>query len=67
MEETTVEVDGMACTGCESTVTDALEALSGVSSATANHESDEVRVAHDETLVDESTIAGAIEDAGYSV
>ncbi|RQG97092.1 heavy-metal-associated domain-containing protein [Natrarchaeobius chitinivorans] len=66
MEQTTIEVTDMACEGCEDTVTDALEALEGVSSATANHEANEVRVEHDGGLVDGKTIAGTIEDAGYS-
>ena len=67
MEQTTLEVTGMACDGCEATVIEALEALQGVSSATANHETDEVRVEHDETTVDESDLSATIEDAGYEV
>ncbi|WP_121744558.1 heavy-metal-associated domain-containing protein [Natronorubrum halophilum] len=67
MERTTLEVTGMACDGCEATVTEVLEALDGVSSATADHETGEVRVAHDEAVVDEATIGGAINDAGYEV
>ncbi|MXV62211.1 mercuric reductase [Natronorubrum sp. JWXQ-INN-674] len=67
MEQTTLDVSGMACDGCESTVIEALEALEGVSSVTANHEVGEVRVEHDETAVDETTISGTIEDAGYEV
>ncbi|WP_049892374.1 heavy-metal-associated domain-containing protein [Natronococcus amylolyticus] len=64
MEQTTIDVRGMSCGGCEENVTDALEALEGVSSATANHEANEVRVEHDEgTTVD--AIGSAIEDAGY--
>ena len=65
MEQTTLEVTGMSCDGCEANVTEALEALEGVSSVTASHEADEVRVEHDETAVDRETIATTIEDAGY--
>jgi len=65
MEQTTFEVAGMACDGCEENVTDALEALEGVSSVTANHEADEVRVEHDAATIDEAAIADAIDDAGY--
>lgn len=65
MKQTTFEVAGMACDGCEESVVEALEALEGVSAATANHEADEVRVEHDVATVDESAIATAIEDAGY--
>ncbi|AEH35673.1 heavy-metal-associated domain-containing protein [Halopiger xanaduensis] len=65
MEQTTLEVRGMSCDGCEETVTGALEALEGVSAATASREDDEVRVEHDEARVDEATIANVIADAGY--
>ncbi|GAB3673540.1 heavy-metal-associated domain-containing protein [Halopiger thermotolerans] len=65
MEQTTLEVRGMSCDGCEATVTEALEALEGVSAATASHEDGEVRVEHDEAAVDEAEIADAIADAGY--
>ncbi|ELY66091.1 heavy-metal-associated domain-containing protein [Natronococcus jeotgali] len=64
MERTTLDVTGMSCSGCEETVTDALEALAGVSSATANHETDEVRVEHGEETTVEG-IRSTIEDAGY--
>ena len=67
MEQTTLEVDGMACGGCEENVTEALEALSGVSSVAASHENDEVRVEHDEGTVDVEALAEAIESAGYDV
>ncbi|MDQ2049764.1 heavy-metal-associated domain-containing protein [Natronolimnohabitans sp. A-GB9] len=67
MEQTTLDVDGMACDGCEANVIDALEALEGVSSATADHEAGTVRVEHDEVTVDENTLGGTIEDAGYEV
>ncbi|THE63469.1 copper chaperone [Salinadaptatus halalkaliphilus] len=65
MERTTLEVTGMACDGCESTVVEALESLSGVSSATANHEADEVQVEHDTATVNEEAITSTIVDAGY--
>ncbi len=67
MEETTLEVEGMACGGCEENVTDALETLAGVSSVSADHERDRVRVEHDESRADVGTIAEAIESAGYDV
>lgn len=67
MEEMTLEVEGMACGGCEENVTDALEAVAGVSSVSANHERDRVRVEHDESTADVGAIADAIESAGYDV
>ena len=67
MEQTTLEVTGMSCDGCERNVVEALEALEGVSSATADHESDEVRVEHDEATLDEGDLGTTIENAGYEV
>ena len=67
MEQTTLQVDGMACDGCEQNVIDALESLSGIASATADHAAGRVRVEHERSLADETTIASAIEDAGYEV
>ena len=67
MEQTTLEVTGMACDGCEATVVEALEALEGVSSVTADHEENEVRVEHDGATVDEATVSGTVEAAGYEV
>ncbi len=65
MAETTLEVTGMACDGCEQNVIDAFEGIEGVESVTPDHEADEVRVEHDG--VDEETIGTTIEDAGYEV
>jgi len=67
MDRTTLEVGGMSCSGCEETVIDALESLEGVASVTANYEADTVRVEHDEAAIDETTLGGAVEDAGYDV
>lgn len=67
MERTTLEVTGMSCDGCEANVTDAIEGLDGVASATADHEADEVHVEHDGTTVDETALGDAIESAGYEV
>ncbi|WP_440764647.1 heavy-metal-associated domain-containing protein [Natronorubrum sp. DTA7] len=67
MERTTLTVDGMACDGCEATVTEALESLKGVVSATADHETAAVRIEYDEGAVDEATFGSTIENAGYAV
>lgn len=67
MERTILEVTGMSCTGCEQNVVEALEGLEGVSEASADHESNEVRVEHDPSLADIASIGGAVEQAGYSV
>ena len=67
MRQTTIRVTGMSCGGCERNVTSALESLEGVSSATASHADDRVRVEHDDGLVDETALGNTIEDAGYEV
>lgn len=59
---TTIDVDGMACDGCEDAVTDALCDVPGVESATADHEAGTATIEGDADL---DALAAAIEDAGY--
>lgn len=59
---TTITVTGMSCGGCESTVEEALEGVSGVESATADRESDSATVEGD---ADVDTLVSAVSDAGY--
>lgn len=58
----TITVDGMSCGHCEESVEEALTALEGVTTVTADHETDTVRVDGDSSVEDLYT---AIEDAGY--
>lgn len=58
----TIDVDGMACDGCEETVTDALAAIDGVESASANHETGTATVEGD---VDVDALVDAVVEAGY--
>lgn len=67
MEQTTLAVTDMTCDGCEQNVREALEALEGVAAARADRETGEVRIEHDGSTIDESSLAGTIEDAGYTV
>lgn len=55
-------VDGMSCTDCEASVEEALEGLTGVESATADHETD---TATADGEVDPLDAIVAVEDAGY--
>ena len=66
MSEHTLAVTGMACGGCEETVESALESVDGVSSVSADNETDSVTV---ETTSDVSmtTLSEAVRDAGYEV
>ena len=59
---TELNVDGMACGGCEESVEDALRGLPGVTDVVADHESNRVTVEGD-TDVDE--LVAAVQDAGY--
>lgn len=60
---TTITVEGMSCGGCEQSVEEALENVSGVTDAVANRNSEQATVegdAPDEDLV------SAVEKAGFS-
>lgn len=59
-------VEGMACGGCEETVSDALSELDGVESVDADHEANTVSVTL-AAAVDDADLTDAIEDAGYEV
>ncbi len=59
---TTLTVEGMSCEHCEQTVTEALEAVDGVTAATVDHEADSATVEGD---ADVETLVTAVEDAGY--
>ncbi len=52
----------MSCEGCEQSVEDALEGVSGVEDATADRESETATVEGD---ADEAALVQAVEDAGY--
>ncbi|MFB6093408.1 MAG: heavy-metal-associated domain-containing protein [Halanaeroarchaeum sp.] len=58
----TLTVTGMSCDHCEQTVTEALEGVDGVESATADESADRAVVEGD-APVDE--LVAAVEDAGY--
>lgn len=65
-EETKMEitVNGMMCAHCEAHVKKALEAIEGVVSATADHNTNSVAI-ETSGAVDETAIKAAVEDAGY--
>lgn len=55
-------VDDMACTGCETTVEEALRDVPGVTGVEADHESGTVTVEGD---ADAADLVAAVDDAGY--
>lgn len=62
----TLAVEGMACGGCEQTITSALEKVPGVRRVEADHEAGTVEVVADDDT-DEDTLRQAVHDAGYEV
>ncbi|WP_251343183.1 heavy-metal-associated domain-containing protein [Haloplanus halophilus] len=58
----TITVDGMACASCERTVEGALEAVDGVTVATADADAASATV---DGNVGRGALVAAVEDAGY--
>ncbi|WP_433632285.1 heavy metal translocating P-type ATPase [Halomicrococcus sp. NG-SE-24] len=64
-KRTQLDVRGMSCANCSTTVGDALESLDGVSSAEVNFATDEASVEYDPERVSLAAIYATIEEAGY--
>jgi Cu+-exporting ATPase len=62
-----LELRGMSCANCASTVEESLEGLAGVERATANFATDEGTVTYDPAEVPLADVYEAVEDAGYEV
>ena len=60
---TTLQVDDMSCDGCEDIVETALEEVSGVESAEADHEAGTAVV---EGTAEHTALTDAVDHAGYS-
>jgi len=67
MEQTTLTAKGMHCGGCASRIEHALGQLDGVRQVKADHTSQQVELAFDETALDEATIRSRIEALGFEV
>ncbi|WP_342387759.1 copper chaperone CopZ [Salinicoccus bachuensis] len=67
MAQKIIEVEGMTCGHCKSSVEGALSELEGVKSADVNLDANNVNVEYDESKVTESSMVEAIEDQGYDV
>ena len=57
----------MHCGGCESTVTFALNQLSGIQKVEADHRSQRIRVSYDPALVDLEKVREELDWIGYEV
>ena len=60
-------VEGMTCAGCVSTVSNALNAVAGVSAASVNLATGVATVSFGGSEADETTLRIAVEAAGYQV
>lgn len=67
MAKTVIDVEGMTCAHCESAVEGALHNLDGVSEAKVSLSDNNVTVEYNDTVVDRSKLAEAIENQGYDV
>lgn len=66
MKETVIKVKGMVCGGCENRVKNALEAVNGIESVEANHETGLVKVIAKEDI-ERKTMEDTINDIGFEV
>ncbi len=66
MVKTTLTVDGMMCSMCESHVNDAVRGATTVKKVTSSHKKGVTEILSEETL-DEEALRTALEAAGYRV
>ena len=66
MAQKTINVKGMGCEHCKTTVEGAVSALAGVSSATVDLEANTVTYQYDEAQVSDDQVVKAINDSGYT-
>lgn len=65
--QTTLDVNGMTCSHCESAVKGALEALDGVNSVEVHLDTGKVDVTADEGGASIADMREAVEEQGYDV
>ncbi|MEB3749282.1 Copper chaperone CopZ [Geobacillus icigianus] len=63
----TLQVQGMTCGHCQAAVTNALQALDGVSRVEVHLQEGTVDVEYDETKISVEKLKEAIEEQGYDV
>ncbi|MEC4678680.1 MAG: cation transporter [Nitrospirota bacterium] len=67
MLKTILDIEGMTCDHCVSSVTKILENFSGVTEVTVSLEENTATVSHDELKTTPSEMSKAIENDGYTV
>jgi len=67
METMTLDVKGMSCGHCKSSVEGALKDLEGVTNAEVNLDTGKVEITYDDAKVKVTDMRVAVEDQGYDV
>jgi len=67
MQTELLKVTGMTCGGCTSTVTHALQAVTGVGDVNVSLSAGEASVQYDERLTSPEQLKSAVKGAGYGV
>ena len=65
METTILNIKGMTCMGCVSSVTRVLKAAPGVREAQVTLEPGQAKVEFDAALINPEQLKAAVDDAGY--
>ena len=65
MENITLNIGGMTCAGCVSSVTRVLKAAPGVAEARVTLEPAQAKVLYDAALTSPAQLKAAVEEAGY--
>ncbi|WP_162560014.1 urease accessory protein UreH domain-containing protein [Methylotetracoccus oryzae] len=60
-----LRIEGMQCSGCETTIEDAVKALDGITDVSAHFGTSDIVVRYDDAVLRLSRILAAIEDKGY--
>ena len=67
METETLNVEGMKCDGCASTLRKAIEKVAGVNTVVTSHTEKSATVSFDPKSTDIDGVKAVIEEAGYRV
>lgn len=67
MQTEQIQVTGMTCGGCTSSVTKALRAINGVDDVIVSLASGQATVQYDEKLTSPEQLQSAVKEAGYGV
>lgn len=65
VQSITLNIDGMSCNGCATTVQETLNKMDGVSDAKVDLENESASVTYNTDAVSVSDFKQAVEDAGY--